>query len=294
MRIAVLGSAGQLGRDLVPRLSGEVVPLTRSDLDLGKPETIAPALAAHRPAVLVNCAAYNFVDKAETEPDAAFAVNAWGVRELARACQAARTKLVHVSTDYVFGLDTTRTTPLTEDDPPGPVSVYGLSKLAGEYVARAASPDNLVVRTCGLYGVWGSGGKGGNFVETMLRVAGQGKPLRVVHDQRCTPTYTADLADAVTGLIRAGSTGLYHVTSGGDCSWYEFAAEIFRRSGVSADLTPITSAQFGAAAGRPPFSVLSNAKLATAGIPAPRPWPEALAAYLAERARKPFGWAQFP
>ncbi|MBX9624259.1 MAG: dTDP-4-dehydrorhamnose reductase [Gemmataceae bacterium] len=287
MRIAVLGAAGQLGRDLVPRLAGEVLPLTRADLDLARPETIAPALDRVRPAVLVNCAAFNFVDKAEAEPDAAFAVNAWGVRELARACRSAGTKLVHVSTDYVFGLDAARTTPLAEDDPPGPVSVYGLSKLAGEYVARAADPANLVVRTCGLYGVWGSGGKGGNFVETMLRVAGQGKPLRVVHDQRCTPTYTADLADAIAGLIRAGASGLVHVTSGGDCSWYEFAAEIFRQAGVAADLTPITSGEFGAAARRPGYSVLSNARLVAAGVPAPRPWPEALAAYLAERRNKP-------
>ena len=287
MKVAVLGSAGQLGRDLVPRLAGEVVPLTRADLDLGRPETVAAALAAHRPAVLVNCAAYNFVDKAEAEPEAAFAVNAWGVRELARACHAAGTKLVHISTDYVFGLDTSRATPFTEDDPPGPVSVYGLSKLAGEYLARAASPDNLVVRTCGLYGVWGSGGKGGNFVETMLRVAGQGKPLRVVHDQRCTPTYTADLAGAVAGLIRAGASGLYHVTNGGDCSWYELAAETFRQAGVSADLTPITGAEFGAAARRPGYSVLSNAKLAAAGVPAPRAWRDALAAYLAERQNRP-------
>ena len=287
MKVAVLGSAGQLGRDLVPRLAGEVVSLTRADLDLAKPETIAPAVERVRPAVLVNCAAYNFVDKAEAEPEAAFAVNAWGVRELARACAAAGVKLVHISTDYVFGLDAGRTTPLTEDDPPGPVSVYGLSKLAGEYVVRAASPDNLVVRTCGLYGVWGSGGKGGNFVETMLRVAGQGKPLRVVHDQRCTPTYTADLAAALAGLIAAGASGLFHVTSGGGCSWYEFAAEIFRLTGVAADLSPISSAQFGAAAGRPPYSILSNAKLASGAGTPPRPWPEALAAYLAERAAKP-------
>lgn len=283
MKIAVLGAHGQLGRDLCPRLAGEVVPLTRADVDLGRPETITPALESLRPAVLVNCAAYNFVDKAEAEPDAAFAVNAWGVRALARACKAAGCKLVHFSTDYVFGLDTSRTTPLTENDPPGPVSVYGLSKLAGEYLVRAAAPGNLVVRTCGLYGVWGSGGKGGNFVETMLRVAGQGKPLRVVNDQRCTPSYTADVADAAAALIRTGAAGLFHVTDGGSCSWYEFAADILRQAGVKAELTPITSAEFGAAADRPRYSVLSTAKLATIGVPAPRSWPEALTAYLAER-----------
>jgi dTDP-4-dehydrorhamnose reductase len=286
MKIAVLGSQGQLGRDLCPRLPRGVVPLTRAEIDLTHPVTLASTLASLRPDVLVNCAAYNFVDKAETEPEAAFAANAWGVRELARACAAVECKLVHFSTDYVFGLDAAHTEPLTEDDPPGPVSVYGLSKLAGEYLVRSTLADHLVIRTCGLYGVWGSGGKGGNFVETMLRVAEQGKPLRVVADQRCTPSYTADVAEAAAGLIRAGATGLYHVTSGGSCSWYEFAGEIFRQSGVRADLTPITSAQFGAPARRPPFSVLSNARLTSVGLNTPREWTEALAAYLVERQNK--------
>ena len=283
MKIAVRGSQGQLGRDLVPRLTGDVTPLTRADLDLDRPETVAPYFAVNRPDVFVNCAAYNFVDKAEVEPEAAFRANAWGVRELARACRDAGTKLVHVSTDYIFGLDADRRTPYRETDPPGPVSVYGLSKLAGEYLVRSICPRHLVVRTCGLYGVWGSGGKGGNFVETMLRVAGQGKPLRVVNDQRCTPTYSFDLAETLAALIARDVMGLFHVTSGGDCSWYEFAAEIFRRAGVRADLTPITSAEFGAAARRPGYSVLSNEGVVAVGVLPPRPWQDALGAYLVER-----------
>src|SRR5207245_2771295 len=165
--------------------------------------------------------------------------------------------LVHYSTDYVFGLDGSRATPLTEDDSPGPVSVYGLSKLAGEYLVRSICPKHFVIRTCGLYGVWGSGGKGGNFVETMLRVAGQGKPLRVVADQVCTPTYTVDLAEATAALLPTGRYGLYHLTSGGSCSWYEFARAIFELSGVRADLSPITSAEYKAAARRPGYSVLA-------------------------------------
>jgi dTDP-4-dehydrorhamnose reductase len=286
MRIAVLGAAGQLGRDLCPRLRGEVVALSRAEIDLARPDTIAPALAALRPDAFVNCAAYNFVDKAETDRDAAFAANAWGVRELARACVANGTKLVQFSTDYVFGLGG-GSTPLTEEDAPGPVSVYGLSKLAGEYLACAEAPDSLVIRTCGLYGVHGSGGKGGNFVETMLRVAGQGKPLRVVDDQHCTPSYTVDVAEAAATLVAAGASGLFHVTSAGATTWHDFAAEIFRLVGLKPGLTPITSAEFGAAARRPGFSVLSNAKLASAGVAPPRPWQGALAAYLAERAKKP-------
>ena len=282
MRIAVLGANGQLGRDLVPRLVGDVLPLSRADLDLANPEAIPAALARLQPDVLVNCAAYNFVDKAEVEPDEAFRVNAWGVRALAQACDESGTKLVHFSTDYVFGLDSTRATPFTETDAPGPVSVYGLSKLSGEYLVRTHAKRHLVIRTCGLYGVWGSGGKGGNFVETMLRVAGQGKPLRVVNDQRCTPTYTADLAAATATLIARGAEGLLHLTSGGDCTWYELAARAFELSGVKADLSPITSAEFGAAAKRPPYSVLDCSRAAALGATM-RPWPGALAAYLDER-----------
>lgn len=283
MKIAVLGSQGQLGRDLVPRLPGEVVPLTRADIDLANPETIAPAVDRLRPAVFVNCAAYNFVDRAESEQEEAFAANAWGLRELARACRVAGAKLVHVSTDYVFGLDADRTDPLTEADSPGPVSVYGLSKLCGEYVVRAADPRNLVVRTCGLYGVWGSGGKGGNFVETMLRVAGQGKPLRVVADQRCTPTYTADLAAAVVELVRRDAAGVVHATNAGDCSWHEFAAEIFSQTDTPADLTAIPTSQYQTAARRPAYSVLGSVRLPELGVAPLRPWRDALAAYLAER-----------
>ncbi|HEY1190043.1 MAG TPA: dTDP-4-dehydrorhamnose reductase [Gemmata sp.] len=289
MKIAVLGAAGQLGRDLCPRLEtfGEVVPLSRTDMDLANPESVAPVVEAVRPDVFVNCAAYNLVDKAEAEPGGARAVNAKGVEALAAACARGWTKLVHFSTDYVFGAEPSRTAPYTETDAPGPVSVYGESKLLGEQSALAASANNLVIRTCGLYGVWGSGGKGGNFVETMLRVAGQGKPLRVVADQHCTPSYTADIAAATVALIGRGAGGLFHVVNDGSCTWYEFAAEIFRQSGLTPGLTPITSAEFGAAAKRPPYSVLSTAKLVAHDVPAPRPWRDALAAYLTERRNRP-------
>ena len=289
MKIAVLGAAGQLGRDLCPRLAvfGEVIPLSRAELDLTRPESIGPTVEAVRPDVFVNCAAYNLVDKAESEPEAAHAANAKGVEALALACAGIWAKLVHFSTDYVFGADATRSAPYAETDAPAPVSVYGESKLLGERVALAASASNLVIRTCGLYGVWGSGGKGGNFVETMLRVAGQGKPLRVVADQRCTPSYTADVAAATVALLGRGAGGLFHIVNSGDCTWHEFAAEIFRQSGLKPSLTPITSAEFGAAANRPSYSVLSTAKLVAHDVPAPRPWPEALAAYLQERQNKP-------
>src|SRR5262249_44784847 len=163
-------------------------------------ESLRAVLTELRPDVVVNCAAYNLVDRAEAEPEAAFAVNAWGVRHLALACRDLGCVLAHFSTDYVFGLDEARRTPFAETDAPGPVSAYGLSKLAGEYVVRALCPRHFVIRTCGLYGVWGSGGKGGNFVETMLRLAGERKSLPVVTDQTCTPSYAVDVAAAAAGL----------------------------------------------------------------------------------------------
>jgi dTDP-4-dehydrorhamnose reductase len=289
MRYAVLGAAGQLGRDLCPRLPGEVVALSRTGapaVDLARPESLPVLFDVVRPDVVMNCAAYNFVDRAESEPQEAFAVNAWGVRELARLCREHDCLLVHFSTDYVFGLDPMRRQPWTENDAPGPVSVYGLSKLVGEYLVRALCPRHIVIRTCGLYGVWGSGGKGGNFVETMLRLASQGKPLRVVNDQTCTPSYTVDVAETTLALLKTDQPGLYHVTNSGSCTWYEFARTILEMAGLQANLTPISSRDYPTPARRPTYSVLDHAGLRALGIPSPRPWREALAAYLHERKQK--------
>jgi dTDP-4-dehydrorhamnose reductase len=286
VRYAVIGGAGQLGRDLCPRLSGEVVPLTRERADLTRPDILRATLAELRPDVVVNCAAYNFVDRAEEEPEAAFAVNAWGVRHLALACRPLNCVLVHFSTDYVFGLDETRHVPFAETDAPGPVSVYGLSKLAGEYLVRALCPRHFVIRTCGLYGVWGSGGKGGNFVETMLRLAAEKKPLPVVNDQTCTPSYTVDVATAAAALVGTQRYGLYHLTNAGATTWHDFARTIFELSGVKADLKPISSAEFKRPARRPGYSVLARDAYEALGLAPPRPWREALAAYLEERKRR--------
>jgi dTDP-4-dehydrorhamnose reductase len=286
VKYAVIGSAGQLGRDLCPRLVGEVIALTRENADLTQPDRLRETLTALRPDVVVNCAAYNFVDKAESEPEAAFAVNAWGVRSLAAICRDLDCVLAHFSSDYVFGLDTSRTRPFEVEDTPGPVSVYGLSKLCGEYLVRSICPRHFVMRTCGLYGVWGSGGKGGNFVETMLRVAGQGKPLRVVADQTCTPSYTVDVASAAVALMNTGRYGLYHLTNAGTTNWHEFARTIFELAAVKADLTAIPSREYPVPAGRPGFSALSLSAYESLGLPSPRPWREALAAYLEERRQR--------
>jgi dTDP-4-dehydrorhamnose reductase len=237
--------------------------------------------------VVVNCAAYNFVDRAETEPQAAFLINVHSAGELARWCGEHGRKLVHFSTDYVFGLDARRRTPWTETDAPGPVNVYGLSKLAGEFLVRSRCPGHMIIRSCGLYGGHGSGGKGTNFVETMLRLAGQGKPLRVVNDQVCTPTFTRDLARAAAALLARGETGLFHVTNAGSCSWYEFAAAILELAGLHTPLVPISTAEYGAVARRPAYSVLYGEGIRRAGLGPLRPWREALADFLHQRQNPP-------
>jgi dTDP-4-dehydrorhamnose reductase len=277
LKHVVLGAAGQLGRELCKRLAGQVIGLAREQADLTQPELLRSVLSHNRPEFVINCAAYNFVDRAEAETSSAFAANAWGPRNLATICHDLDCTVVHFSTNYVFGLETGRTSPYQETDSPGPLSVYGLSKLAGEYLVRAICPRHIVIRTCGLYSVWGTGGKGTNFVEMMLRLAEQGKLLRVVSDQICTPSYAGDVADATVRLLESKGAGIYHLTNSGSCSWHEFAAAIFELVGVKANLSPVTSKEFGAAAQRPGYSVLASR------LPTLRPWRDALAAYLQER-----------
>lgn len=265
-----------MGHDLLPRLPGTVLPLSRAEGDLTDPTRLRTVLTEARPDVVVNCAAYNLVDRAEDEPEAAFRVNAWAVRDLATICRDLGAFLVHFSTDYVFGLDESRATPWLETDAPGPVSVYGTSKLAGEYFVRALCPGHLVLRTCGLFGKHGVGGKGTNFVETMLRLGRAGKPLRVVADQTCSPSYTVDVADATVALLRAGATGLYHVVNAEGCTWYDLAREVFAVAGLSVNLTAIPTSEYPTRARRPRYSVL-----ATARLPEPlRSWRAAVRAYL--------------
>lgn len=287
MRIAVLGAAGQLGRDLCPLLDGEVFPLPRAEADLTIPESLATSFASLKPDLVINCGAYNLVDRAENDPEAAFGINAWGVRNLAQICARRDCALLQVSTDYVFGLETNRARPYAEEEAPGPVNVYGLSKLAGEYFVRALVPRHWVVRTCGLYGRHGVGGKGGNFVETMLRLAREGKSLRVVADQHLAPTATADLAHALAELVQTEAFGLYHLTNSGECTWFEFARRIFNLAGLKADLQPTTSQEYGAPARRPAYSVLENRAWARLGRPILRSWEEALADYLRKTGETP-------
>jgi dTDP-4-dehydrorhamnose reductase len=282
MRIVLIGANGQLGSDLAPVLSGEELTcLTHADLEITDAARVQAALASYRPDVVINTSAFHRVDDCERNPEQAFAVNVFGVRNLALACRDQAATLVHLSTDYVF--DGRKGLPYVETDTPSPINAYGISKLTGECFVRCLLDRYFIIRTTGLYGKAGSSGKGGNFVELMLRLAGEGKPIRVVDDQCLTPTYTVDLALKIGELIATNRYGLYHITSGGQCSWFDFAQEIFRQVGVSPALAPQTTSQSGAFARRPACSVLDHAMLRQSGFAEMRPGPEALAAYLERR-----------
>jgi dTDP-4-dehydrorhamnose reductase len=283
-RYVLIGATGQLGSDLVRTFDrpGELIPLGSRDLDILDAARARSALEDLRPTCVLNAAAYNLVDRAEEERQGAFALNAEAVGSLASSCQALGAVLVHFSTDYVF--DGRKRTPYLESDEPGPLSVYGESKLAGERLALARCERTVIFRVCGLFGTAGSSSKGRtNFVETILRLAGEGKPLRVVADQVLGPSYTLDLARKIWSVLPKATHPVYHLTSAGQTSWYDFARRALELAGATAEITPVTAAEFGAKARRPAYSVLGHAHLAALGEDDLRSWDAALAAYVAER-----------
>lgn len=290
MTTAVIGASGQLGTDLPKFLRGDVVPIRHSDMELTDSDSIDSYLDQLRPKVVINTAAYNLVDKAEDEGPQAMAVNFLGPTYLARWCLKNEATLIHFSTDYVFGAasgdqaDASSPSPKRETDLAVPDSVYAASKLAGENMVRSICPNHFVIRTCGLYGVAATQGAGkGNFVETMLRLGTERDELAVVNDQHCTPTSTHDLAQATAELIETEKFGLYHATNSGTTTWHDLAAEIFRQAKINVKLRTLTTAEFGAKAARPAFSVLNCEKLESAiGRPMP-PWQDALSQYLIDR-----------
>jgi len=282
LKILLIGANGQLGCDLVAALRGhELVKTTHQTLDVVDFEQVRQTVRTCNPQVIINTSAFHKVDICETEVMASFQVNAYGVRNLALAARELDATLVHFSTDYVF--EGNVPVPRTESDSTNPISAYGISKLAGEKMAGYLWPKSVVIRTCGLYGHAGSSGKGGNFVEMMLKKAANGDSIKVVDDQRLTPTSTRELARKVTELLSTGSLGLFHITANGDCSWFEFAREIFTIAGVKADLSPTTSAAFKSPARRPAYSVLDNARLRTLGLDDLKDWRIALQEYLQNR-----------
>jgi dTDP-4-dehydrorhamnose reductase len=285
MKVLVTGANGQLGTDLCRTLRDfEVIPLTHADIEITDINSIKIAFERYLPDVIINTAAFVRVDDCETEREKAFSVNALGALNVAVAAQKIAAKLVHISTDYIFGGENEpRTLPYIEFDIPFPSNTYGRSKLAGERFVQRFCRKYIIIRASGLFGAAGSSGKGGNFIETMLRMAGEREELRVVEDQVFSPTYSEDLAGKIAQLITKEHYGVFHITNKGSCSWYEFAREILKLAGLKTPLIPITSDQYPQKARRPRFSVLDNYQLRLLGMDDMRSWPEALRDYLAEK-----------
>jgi len=286
MKMVLIGANGQLGSDLlrVFQAAGDtVLPVTHAQMDVCSEHSISEILSQTKPDVVLNTAAFHKVEECETKPALAFQVNGTAAMNLALACRRSGAVLVHFSTDYVF--DGEKSAPYKETDLPAPLNVYGASKVAGEHLIASNTDRYFLIRTCGLYGIAGSSGKGGNFVENMLRKAAAGDSIRVVEDQTLTPTYTVDLAEATRRLILTGAFGLYHLSSEGQCSWYDFTRYIFEYAGVNAQLSAVKTSDFPSPVKRPQYSVLSKTKLRTLGLSIPS-WKDALPRYLQERSKK--------
>jgi dTDP-4-dehydrorhamnose reductase len=278
MRLLVTGGAGMLGQavaNAATRLGHDVIALSRADLDVTDADHVRRVIAACDARAVVNCAAWTDVDGAEAAEAQATAVNGEGAGNVARAAAETGTRLVHVSTDYVF--DGTKREPWIESDPVGPVGAYGRSKLAGEHEVAAAGGEHAIVRSAWLFG---SGGR--NFVDTMLALGEERDEVSVVADQVGSPTWTGHLAEAVVELAeRRGDAGIFHAAAAGACSWYELAVEVFDRAGVSCRVLPTTTERFARAAPRPAYSVLGTERDEAPTLP---PWQKGVAAYLSEKA----------
>jgi dTDP-4-dehydrorhamnose reductase len=274
VRVMVTGAGGQLGLELseiLPERGHETVALARGQLDVADPEAVERTVEVHSPELLINAAAYTNVDGCETEPELAYSVNALGPRNLAQACERLGCELLHVSTNYVFDGEGDR--PYEPFDPPNPISAYGRTKLAGEEYVKHLSNRWYVVRSAGVYG------RGHNFVRTMLRLGAERDVLKVKNDEFISPTYARDLAEGIVEIVEAGRYGLYHLTSTGFCSWYEFTREIFRLAGIEVEVVPVPGSEYRLPAARP-----ANGILSALGSPELRHWREALAEYLEREA----------
>ena len=278
MKVAIIGSTGQLGQDLM-RVFGEAATgFAHEDLDVTDEASVASAIRSERPDWVLNTAAFHRVDDCEVNPTLAFAVNALGALNVARAAADVGSGVVFYSTDYVFG-GQERDHPYEEGDSPHPLSVYGTSKVAGEQLVMQANARHLVVRSAGLYGT-ATSRKGWTFPELMINKARTEGVVRVVTDQVLSPTFTADLARKTKELIEHDAVGLFHLTNAGECSWFEFARGAFEIARVEAKMEPIDTGQLQQHARRPSYSALATARLGEIGLSPLRPWKEALSAYL--------------
>ena len=284
MRIVIIGGSGQVGSDLARVLRDmheDVWALSRSDLDITEKLALSDKLGKHNPDVIINCSVYHPVDECETNPGRSFAVNAIAVRDLGLAAKDLHASMVHFSSDYVFDGEQGR--PYCEEDSLRPLSVFGVSKVAGEQLLRAVLPNHFIIRTSGPYGLTGSRVKRGNFVETMLRLGKQNGKVRVVNDLRMAQTSTQNLAEQVLALIHTKNYGTYHASDHGDYSWYEFAKRIFDYSRMNVTVSPVSWGDMPGVAPRPKYSVLENRGLKRLGLDQMQPIDIALQAYLRAR-----------
>jgi len=283
MKILITGARGMLGTDLVKRFTVHgsrftVIGVDIDDFDITDEKGTIKEIKMVSPQVVINCAAFTDVDRCETESEKAFRVNRDGARNVALACREVGAKLIHISTDYIFNGE--KREPYREEDGPGPINIYGLSKLEGEReILRLTTHDSrlptLIIRTSWLFGK-----NGKNFVDTILRLAGEMNELRVVDDQVGSPTYTVDLSEGIERLVHQEATGIIHCTNTGECSWYNFAKEIIRIIGKEVKVIPITSYELDRPAPRPSYSVLSNERYYQLTGHRLRSWKEGLRDYL--------------
>ena len=279
MRVLLFGANGQLGSDITRLWKDGDIALTaatRQDADVTDAAAVGALVERARPDVVINTTAFHNLPVCEQDPETCFRVNVIGGWNVARAAAAAGAAVVQFSTDYVF--EGTKGSPYLEDDARRSVNVYGAAKIATEDVVRQANPEHLVARVSGLYGLAGSAGKGGNFVETMLRLAREGNPINVVADQTTAPTNTAEIAEALLPLVREGARGTVHLAAGEGCSWHTFASAIFAIAGVSPELNAVTTEQLGGPVKRPLHSVLGSSRTAPM-----RHWRDGLERYMREK-----------
>ena len=286
MKTVIIGSNGQLGSDITRVMQNDpqfqVFPLTHQDIEISDPVSVGNVFNRFRPDLVINTAAFHQTDMCEDEVSRSFQLNAEAVKILAEKSAEAGSILTHFSTDYVF--DGTKSSPYTEGDCPNPISVYGVSKLAGEQILRYIHKKHYVFRVSGLYGITGSRAKGYNFVDIMVKMAREGKDLQVVDDQVLTPTYTMDIAKSLPQILTSEKFGTYHLTNTGECSWFDFTKAILKICQLeSTKLIPVKTGHFGEKAVRPAYSVLDNKNLKKQGFEEMPPWQDSLATYLVEK-----------
>ena len=282
MRIAIIGSNGQLGRELSSGLDAhDLILADKDNIEITSKSSVFSFMKKNEPEFVINTAAFHKVDECEVKPVLAFKTNALGAKHLAAACLKINAVLLHISTDYVF--DGEKPTPYNENDIPNPLNIYGNTKLSGEHLIRSILKKYFIIRTSGLYGKYLCLAKGGNFVDKMIFLAENKKKMRVVEDEILTPTYTYDLVMQIKKLIKTDNYGVYHITNNGYCSWYDFAKSIFKFSNLEVELERANSSEFALNFRRPLYSVLENKKLKSLKMDIMPDWDDALRRFIISR-----------